>query len=80
VQSSRCSVAVDGDFAPRQAHDPVAGELQIGVGGGVALAVAAGSVEREAIELDDEPVSGPDGVHLGCVSVALNQRVEERVG
>ena len=43
---------------------PVAGELEVGVGLGVSLAVQAGAVVREAVELHDEAMLGPEGIDL----------------
>jgi hypothetical protein len=45
---------MDGHVVPGQAHNAVAGELEIGIAGGVALAVPAGAVELEAVELDGQ--------------------------
>ena len=59
-------------------HDAISSELQIGVRGGVALAVAACSVVGEAVELNDELPRGPKRVYLVGVLVALNRNVENR--
>jgi hypothetical protein len=71
VQSARRSVAVRRDFVPRQTHDAVAGELQIGVARRVSFTVATGAVVGEAVELYHEAMGRPDGVDFVDVLVAL---------
>ena len=52
-------------------------ELQIGVAVGIALAVAAGAVELEAVELDGEVVLWPEGVDFVGVCLSFNYSIEE---
>ena len=53
-------------------------QLQVGVARGVALAVAAGAVELEAVELDGEPLVRPVGVDLVGAGLSFHQGIEER--
>ena len=60
-----------GHVIPRQAHDPLPCEFEIGVAGRVPLAVAPRAVKLEAVELYGKPVLWPEGVDLvgGCLSL-----------
>ena len=69
-----------GDVVPREAQDAVAGELEVGVAGRVLLAIAAGAVIGEAVELDDQPVRRPEGIDLVRVALSVDQHVELRRG
>jgi hypothetical protein len=64
------ALAVHGDVIPRQSHHAVSHQLEIGVAVRVELAVAAGSVELEAVELDRETLLWPEGIDFvgGCFS------------
>src|SRR5688572_16852453 len=75
---TNCPLAVHGHVIPREAHDPITSELQVRVACGVPLAVAARSVELEAIDLDGEPVIRPERVDLMDAGLAVDQGIERR--
>jgi hypothetical protein len=70
------ALAVDGHVVPGEPHYAVAGQLEVGVAGGVALAIAAGAVKLEAVELDGEPLLGPEGVDLVRGLLSFNCSIE----
>jgi hypothetical protein len=73
-EPSRRALAADGHVVPRQAHDAVPDQLEVSIAGGVALAVAvaARTVELEAVELDGEPLRGPERVDFVRGLLSLN--------
>ena len=77
-QASQRALAVDAHVVPREAHHAVPGQLEVGVAGGVALAIAAGAVELEAVELDGQALVGPEGVHLVRGLLSFNCSIEGR--
>ena len=68
------------DVVPGEADDAVADELEVGVAGGVPLAVAAGAVVGETVELGDEAVGRPEGVDFVDVPLALEEGVQQWAG
>jgi hypothetical protein len=70
------ALAVNGDVVPCEAHYAVAGQLEVGVAVGVALAIATRAVELEAVELDGEPLVGPKGVHFVRGLLSLHCSIE----
>ena len=68
---------MQGDVIPRQSHHTLPSQLEIGVTGGVALAIAPGSVELEAVELDRETLLWPEGIDFvyGCFSAHCSMKV-----
>jgi hypothetical protein len=65
-----------GDPKPPEGALAVAGQLEVSVAGGVALAIAAGAVKLEAVELDGEPLLGPEGVDLVRGLLSFNCSIE----
>jgi hypothetical protein len=65
---------------PGEPRHAIAGELEIGVPGGVARVVEPGAVEGEAAELDDGRGAGPVCVDLGDISLAVQEDIGVRVG
>ena len=73
------ALAVHGHVVPGQSHHAESRELEIGVAVGVALAVAPGAVELEAVELDGESLFRPEGVNFVGACLSLNCSIEEWV-
>ena len=55
------------DLAPGDADHPVAGRLQRGVAGAVALERLSRRVVDEAVDLDDQPLLAPQQIDLDAV-------------
>jgi hypothetical protein len=66
------------DVTPGETDDPVAGEFEVGIGGGVAFAITTGAVVGETVELDDDAMSRPERVDLVAALLPIQQDVESR--
>src|SRR5215211_6598509 len=76
ADTAQRAVLVDGRLIPCEVDHPISSELQVGVAGGVALVVAAGPVELEAVELKHEPVCRPVDIDLVSAGLSGDQGVE----
>jgi hypothetical protein len=68
------------DLAPGEAHDAVAGGLQGSVAGPVALERLAGGVVGVAVDLDDQPLVGPEQVDLIALHADVGVRARQSRG
>src|SRR4051812_1684185 len=76
----RDRVGVVSQLAPREAHDPPAGDHELAVFGTVVLEGLTRAVRGEAVALDDEAVVRPGGVELAAIGEPVDLRSREFVG
>jgi hypothetical protein len=76
----RDRVGVVSQLAPREAHDPPAGDHELAVLGTVVFEGLTRAVCGEAVALDDEAVVRPGGVDLAAIGEPVDLRSRELVG
>jgi hypothetical protein len=62
---------VDDDIVPGQSHDAIADKLEVGVRSCISFSIPPSSMKRVPIELNDEPMRGPERIDLVRMVFAL---------